>query len=291
MNWVAGDDGGDPLAPLAALSALFADKPAARCAPPLPPLPGYSDDADFEERVRCRAVRKQREAQRDAAFERQRLAMVLRSVLDRARRGSLARDWRERGLGVALDTGRQGEVWLWMNIGGFTPRYWEPAVVEAYQVPWDAALSWWRADTLRMLREEQEADNGSVSRWAGFQVVDATDDEWEELLDRGWAGHWPERTSDVKGPWNVGFSAHMLRQELDLVALSYDAGRAAGGDDVGWVGRHRERVRRWRFTGDRAGELARLDRLVRSVEEGKADARYGYGLPRYWRPPSHETRT
>ncbi|WP_459958377.1 hypothetical protein [Mycobacterium avium] len=134
---------------------------------------------------------------------------------------------------------------------------------------------------MMMLRETQVADQSSVSRWAGFQLVDATDDEWEELLDRSWAGCWPERTTDVKGQgWSIGFSAHMLRQELDLAALSYDAGCAAGGDDVDWFGRHRNRVLRWRFAGDRADELARIERLAREADAGRPP----YPLPPYWLP-------
>ncbi|MFP1155369.1 hypothetical protein ACK280_25330 [Mycobacterium sherrisii] len=287
MSSTASNGDGNPLAPLADLSSLFAAKPPTRYTPPLPPLPGYSDDVDFEERMRSRALRKQREAQRDAAFERQRLAMVWGNALYDARRGWLARDWRQRGLADALDTSRSGELWLWMNIGGFPPRSWEPAVVEACQVPWDAALSGWRFDTLRMLREEQEANNRSASRRAGFQLVDATDDEWQSLLDASHSGRWPERTSEVKGQGpSIGLSAHMLRQELDLLALSYEAGCAAGGDDVDWVGRHRDRVQRWRIAGDQATELARIERLARQADAGRPP----YPLPSYWLPPSHETR-
>lgn len=262
--------GGDPLAPLSRLSELPPLGPR-ESRPQLPDLP--AEPVGWNRRA-CR----ERAAARDATADRLLVATTLRLVLGQARLGSLPANWRERGLRDALTSGRDCRIWVWWKVLAGGPRVWEPGAAEALGLPWGAVLGAWRADTLMWLRETQVADRSSVSRWAGFQVVDATDDEWESLLDRAHSGRWPERGTDVKGPWNVGFSAHMLRQELDDCALRYDAGCAAGGDDVDWVGRHRDRVRRWRFAGDRADELARIERLAREADAGRPP----YPLPSYW---------
>ena len=98
----------------------------------------------------------------------------------------------------------------------------------------------------------------------------------------GHSGRWPERLGDVKGRWSIGFHAHTHLKEVHRCEFGYDAGLAPGGDDVDWVGRHRERVAGWRFAGDRADELARLDRAARLVEAGDPHLPYGYHLPAYW---------
>ncbi|MBI2695724.1 MAG: hypothetical protein HYX30_16105 [Mycobacterium nebraskense] len=160
---------------------------------------------------------------------------------------------------------------------------WEPEVVQHLGLPWRAALEAWRTDTLMWLREKEVANQSSVSRWAGFQVVDASDNQWESLLDEGHTSPWPERITDTQGPWGIGLAAHMLRQELDYLALRYDAGLTAGGEDVDWVNRHRARVRRWRFAGARADELARVDQIARHIDASLPETA-PYRLPSYWLP-------
>ena len=249
---------------------------------PLSPWP--TDDSDDWPSSHWLLLRKQRGAALDALAERRRIAVRLGQALDGARCGWLKPDWRERGLDEAVASGHSGEVWVWMQIVGFARRYWEPGVAAALGVPWHVALASWLADTLMMLREQEETNKASVSRWAGFHVIDATQQEWESLLDEGHSGPWPERIGDVKGRWSIGFHAHMLLKQLDRCEFAYDSGLAAGGRDVDWIGRHRERVGRWRFTGDRADELGRLDRAARLVESGDPHLPYGHHLPAYWRP-------
>jgi hypothetical protein len=70
-------------------------------------------------------------------------------------------------------------------------------VAAAHGLSWDVALDSWRGDTLKARRIREEGNKFSVSRWAGFQVVNATPDEWEELLDHGHSGPWAERVRDV----------------------------------------------------------------------------------------------
>ncbi|OOK84419.1 hypothetical protein BZL29_0474 [Mycobacterium kansasii] len=189
--------GGDPLAPLSRLSELPPLGPR-ESRPQLPDLP--AEPVGWNRRA-CR----ERAAARDATADRLLVATTLRLVLGQARLGSLPANWRERGLRDALTSGRDRRIWVWWKVLAGGPRVWEPGAAEALGLPWGAVLGAWRADTLMWLRETQVADRSSVSRWAGFQVVDATDDEWESLLDRAHSGRWPERGTDVKGPWNVAF--------------------------------------------------------------------------------------
>ena len=247
---------GGPLGALANLSSL----PRGGGLSPLPPLPGE----DGGEWMSSRVVRKQREAARDARTADLTIEFEIDLALFRARHGWLKADWRARGLDDAMASQRSGDIWRWMKIEGFARHYWEPGVAAAYGLPWDEALGSWRADTLMCKRTQEMLDGSSVSRWAGFNVVDATPDIWESLLDNGHVGPWPSRAID--GPSTHGVHAHALLQALDRVEFSYEGGLAAGGRDVDWLGRHGERVRRWRFTADRDRDLAEIDRIARNIE-------------------------
>jgi hypothetical protein len=77
-----------------------------------------------------------------------------------------------------------------------------------------------------------------------------------------------------------GVRAQVLRQELDLCEFSY--GLAAGGRDVDWLGRHRERVsRRW-FAADRDSELARIARIAAAGPDTPDGWSQEFRLPSHW---------
>ena len=59
---------------------------------------------------------------------------LIESAAGSALRGFLAANWREQGLNDALAKNRSREITLWMQIGGMTPRMWEPqALAEAVE--------------------------------------------------------------------------------------------------------------------------------------------------------------
>jgi len=190
---------------------------------------------------------------------------LIESAAGSALRGFLAANWREQGLNDALAKNRSREITLWMQIGGMTPRMWEPqALADAAEsgrpAGWRMALGAWHADTLMSQRAAEMLDPRAVSRWAGFNLVDASVDQWESVLDRH-EGPWATGCLDNSEPRGDSFRAQVLRQTLDRIALRFDMGLAGGGDEVDWRGNHAVRVRRWRMVNDRDDELTRLNRM------------------------------
>lgn len=189
----------------------------------------------------------------------------IESAASSALRGFLAADWREQGLNDALAKNRSSEVSIWMKIGAMAPRMWEPqALADAAEAGrpagWRMALGAWHADTLASQRAAELLDPHAVSRWAGINLVDASVDQWESVLDRH-QGPWATGCLDRSVPRGDSFRAQVLRQILDRIALRFDMGLAGGGDEIDWRGNHAMRVRQWRMVQDRDDELARLSRL------------------------------
>lgn len=205
---------------------------------------------------------------------------ILERMLCLARDGLLRADWREHGLNSALAADRSGEVAVWMKIGGMGPRMWEPQVLaDAAEsgfpgIGWRLALSAWSADLTAGLRLRELFDPIGASRWAGFNLVNASVEQWELVLDRqDW---WPDKiVGGYQRPWSMGLTAHVLRQRLDRLDLSYEMGLASGGEEIDWRGNHVARVGRWRLVGNRDDELARVAQM--SVDEGR--------LPMAWLVP------
>ncbi|WP_147377890.1 hypothetical protein [Mycobacteroides abscessus] len=212
-----------------------------------------------------RAYWKGRVAAQEAIYDDIHHWVLIESAAGSALRGFLAANWREQGLNDALARNRSRDVLLWMQIGGMEPRMWEPqALADAAEagrpVGWRIALCAWHADTLMSQRAAQMLDPRAVSRWAGFNLVDASVDQWESVLDRH-EGPWPTGGLDSSVPRGDSFRAQVLRQILDRIALRFDMGLAGGGDEIDWRGSHATRVRRWRMVNDRDEELARLNSL------------------------------
>lgn len=257
--------GGNPLAALGGLSMLAA---APSGPAPMPDLPAWTrpmTDGAAESPALARVYAKERGAAQSELLDDMASLKVLEGVLWAARSGVLAADWREGGLASALESGEG--IWLWMKIQGHDPRPWEPRVLASFatdSVPhprwgWKWALSAWRADLVMSMRMRQLCDPGAVSRWAGVDLIDASPDCWERVLDRH-EESWPARSAGDGGPVSMGLRAHALRQQLDRVQVFFEAGLAAGGEVIDWRGHHRVRVQRWRISGDRDDELALLDR-------------------------------
>ena len=210
-----------------------------------------------------------------------RQASVLEMMLCLARDGRLAPDWRQRGLTKALADDQA--VGVWMKIVEMAGRYWEPQVLAWYadsgKVGWQNALGEWRVDRERSIWTREMYEPNSASRWAGFDLVHADVNAWESVLDRqDW---WPDKVVDgFHRPWSNGLDAHVLRQQLDRIALSYDIGMTSGGEPVDWRGEHALRVARWRVPGDRDDEMARLRQM--SIEDHR--------VPMAWLVPGSTLR-
>ncbi len=217
---------------------------------------------------------RERAAARDAAAVEQLRLIELEYALAAARQDFLARDWRERGLAKAVEevtAGRPGwNLWVWLEINKLGRDLWEPGAVAAaieagMPVSWKSALLRWRC-VLWQVKAAQELDAGSVSRWAGFNLVWAYvscggwSQRWEAVLNRH-EGMWPETLLGCQGRWSDTVSAHRLLQELDGIDLLFDIGLADGGEPIDWRGRHVQRISRWRMAGERERALAQLDRI------------------------------
>jgi hypothetical protein len=192
-------------------------------------------------------------------------------ALKRARRGSLLPDWRQQGLTRELAAGPHGQVWVWMKIAAMATRPWEPGITAATCARPEVPLTAWRDDTVHFLREQEDANGTSVSHVLGFNVIDASDDEWDALLDKE-RGNWSESVRDhwepvsamsfaADHPCSLGVRAHIILTGLHRIQLSYQVGLAAAGSSIDWIAHHRQRVSRWRFSADRCRELDWLDRV------------------------------
>lgn len=274
--------GGNPLSALAGLDdlTLSAPKPVK---PPLPELPECLEVADHARLAgpSGRVYAQERAAALAEVQEARTQASVLETMMCSARDGRLAPDWRQRGLTKALADDQA--VGVWMKIGAMTGRYWEPQVLAWYagsgKVGWQNALGAWRVDRERSIWTREMCEPNSASRWAGFDLVHADVDAWEPVLDRqDW---WPDKVvNGFHRPWSKGLDAHVLRQQLDRIQLSFDMGMAYGGEPVDWRGEHALRVARWRVLGDRDDEMARLRQM--SIEDKR--------LPTAWLVPGSTLR-
>ena len=192
-------------------------------------------------------------------------------AVKRARRGYLQPDWRQQGLNHELGAGPHGRVWVWMKIAAMSTRPWEPGITAATCVPSEVPLTAWLLDTVQYLREQEDANTTSLSHTLGFNIIDASEDEWEALLDKE-RGPWGESVRDywepLSGmsldaghPCSLGVRAHIIMTNLHRIHLSYQVGLAAAGPDFDWIAQHRRRVSRWRFSADRCRELDWLNRV------------------------------
>ncbi|WP_149773962.1 hypothetical protein [Mycolicibacter arupensis] len=212
-------------------------------------------------------------------------AQACRQALKLARRGYLPPDWREQGLSREL-AGPHGQVWVWMKIAAMPTRPWEPGFTAATCARPEVPLTAWRDDTVHFLREQEAANETSVSHVVGFNVVDASEDEWDGLLDKE-RGPWGESfrdywepsamSLDAGHPCSLGVRAHMILTSLHRIQLSYQVGLAAVGSRIGWIAQHRRRVSRWRFSADRCRELEWLNRV-----EQQDDLPREHRLPEDW---------
>ncbi|MDO2391718.1 hypothetical protein QRB37_23185 [Mycobacterium avium subsp. hominissuis] len=240
----------------------------------LPPLPAYLQPIDEAalSGPDWRRYRRERAAARDAAGVEQLRLTELEYALKAARQDMLAPDWRERGLAKAVqevEADRPSRnLWVWLKINDGGRDFWEPgAVAEAaaggVSVNWKTVLLRWKC-VLWQVKAAQELDEGSVSRWAGFNLVwayfncEGLSQRWEAVLNRH-EGLWPETILSYQGRWSETVSAHRLLQELDGIKLLFDIGLAAGGEPIDWRGRHVQRISRWRMAGERKRALAQLD--------------------------------
>lgn len=243
----------------------------------LPPLPAYLQPIE-DEVARIgpdwRRYRQERAAARDAAAVEQLRLIELEYALKAARQDMLAPDWRERGLDKAVQEVEAGQpsrnLWVWLKINEGSRDFWEPgAVAEAAEagmpVNWKTVLLRWKC-VLWQVKAAQELAEGSVSRWAGFNLVwayfncEGWSQRWEAVLNRH-EGLWPETILSCQGRWSDTVSAHRLLQELDGIKLLFDIGLASGGESIDWRGRHVQRISRWRMTGERERALVQLDLL------------------------------
>ncbi|OBS04040.1 hypothetical protein A9W98_06655 [Mycobacterium gordonae] len=257
----------------------------------LPPVPAYLqpvDEAAFNG-PDWRLYWQERAAARDAARVEQLCWLRLEHALKAAREDKLDPDWRQRGLAEAVaaveagGSSRDVDVWVWLKINEGSRDFWEPgavaeAVAAGVPVDWKTALRRWRF-VLWSIKAAQDLDAGSVSRWAGFNLVwayfncDGRSQRWEAVLNRH-EGSWPDTTLGYQGPWSETLSAHRLLQELDGIELSFDIGLAAGGEPIDWRGRHVQRISRWRMGGERENVMSQLQHT--------SPDHFGRRLPRTW---------
>jgi hypothetical protein len=257
---------------------------------------------DWMSRPDRRLLRREHEVARAATARRQSELRMLQHVLDIARWGRLRPHWREERLAEAAEElheqpdspARIERYLLWLELSEMEVRIWEPgqAAFAAGCEPgwyegWLALDGWWR-ELLQCERELEELNSSSVSHWAGFNVVDATPDQWEALLDSH-SGPWPERLKDAPAgrPWSPAVHAQFECMRLDRWLFSYEAGLARlghGRDWMYWIRRHGARVSRWRFAGEPSDALAWIDRIGESL-----DRPYGgpheCAWPSYWPLP------
>lgn len=198
-------------------------------------------------------------------------AAACRQALKLARRGYLQPDWRQQGLNRELASGPHGQVWVWMKIAAVSPRPWEPGITAATCAPPEVPLTAWLLDAVQYLREQEDANETSLSHVLGFNVIDASEDEWDALLDKE-RGPWSESVRDrweplsamsldAGHPCSLSVRAHMVLTSLHRIQLSYQVGQADAGHDIDWIAQHRRRVSRWRFSADRCRELDWLNRV------------------------------
>lgn len=231
---------------------------------PLSPVPESPATWTPLSRRECRAARTE-------SADRWLRAQACRHALKRARRGSLPPDWREQGLNRELAAGPHGQVWVWMKIAAMSTRPWEPGITAATCARPEVPLTAWLLDTVQYLREQEDANETSLSHVLGFNLIDASEDEWDALLDkeRGpWSesvrDHWEPLSTvslDADHPCSLGVRAHIILTMLHRIQLSHQVGLAAAGSSIDWIAQHRRRVRRWRFSADRCRELDWLNRV------------------------------
>jgi hypothetical protein len=287
---------GGPLAALSNLSSAFpAVRPAEPCAPQrLPELPRCVQPIDWVAASGAGGPRylSERRAGRDEFLDELRRLNQLELALRAARDGRLHRDWREQGLAkavVAVTEGHVGhDLWAWKKIAEGSRDVWEPKVfadyADAYSTlikpgapVWRMPLARWRLGLLTVKSLQEDRDRSAVSRWAGFNLVNAwmfnNKSAWNTVLDRH-EGAWPATLRDYHKSWSESLRAHYLLEVLDGIELSYELGLAAGGEAIDWRENHTQRIQRWRMTGERERESARLERI--------SPDSVMYQLPRTW---------
>lgn len=225
----------------------------------------------------------ERDAQSKSDTHQQAKRRTFKRALNHARMGWLAPDWRHQGLEAASAAWRPGLVnddyFVWLDVNETCAgRIWEPLVRERGGYSWRHALESWWIDSRVWWREDEAASPKSVSSWAGLNVVDATLEQWESLLDNH-SGPWPDQLASASTQhWaSMGFRAQIEKMQIDRLCALYEGGLARGGVDIDWIGRHRERVNRWRVARQREDLLARLN----SCEPAKF---LEHRLPAYWGP-------
>lgn len=243
---------------------------------------GQWGNDDWLTRQDWQVRRKNHQVEQNSATMRRRILWELDDRLWHARRGLLKADWRERGLSEALAGAAEGRhlaidgYCLWLEITEMPVADWEPA--RGQIVGWRAALDAWWVDSLANLRalEAQTYDVRTVSQMAGLNVVDASPEQWDELLDR-----FARSTSALDFA-----RAHAMLVRLDRLRAWYEGGLARGGVEIDWVSRFRARVERWRVPDERDQQLALL--LSRTLDP--TDEPWAYPLecrlPAYWSTPA-----
>ncbi len=239
------------------------------------------------------SIRKNRRAELFSPHYRWRQMDEMRRVLWQVRRGwGLAEDWREQGVNESARTAHEQpgsadvDYLVWLEIDAAPVADWEPA--RGPIVGWRAALeSWWAAS----LQNERDMETlrgwSTVSDPAGVNVVDASDEWWEELLDRA-TDPWPGDIVDLPlDQWTKCHHAQLMLTRLDHMRSWYEGGLARGGVDIDWLGRYRARVQRWRFPRKRMETLALLDeqeacRHGWTDDDDPSPCPLQHTLPKYW---------
>lgn len=287
-----------PLAALATLASTVSVPGAAEpvVPEPLPDLPSYTQRLDHVAASGPDGPRylRERRAGKSELHDHLMMLLQLESALHAARDGQLDPDWREQGLAKAVAEaadGRKGhDLWAWTKMNKETRDVWEPKVFAHYadawstltspgQPVWRMPLERWRVDLLTVKSVQEERDPRAVSRWAGFNLVNAwmfNKPAWNAVLDRH-EGSWPDTLTSYDGPWPESLRAHQLLTELDRIELSYEIGLASGGVAIDWRDNHIRRVQRWRMAGEREAAVAHLDLLSPDTIR--------YRLPKTWLAP------
>ncbi|SLH40802.1 hypothetical protein [Mycobacteroides abscessus] len=183
----------------------------------------------------------------------------LEPVLNQARHGQLAANWRDE-LAVpqpVTSTGqRQSDIdeLIVRDLRESEVTPWEPGAANT----WSEALDGWYCAMLEM---ECLAQSLAFDRYSWWQRVEV------QFLRAALGGDIATRTDALakaarrqRAFDDVMISEQTTRiMERDRAAASYRAGMAAGGDDVDWVAWMRDRISTWPPTASSETELGRLD--------------------------------
>lgn len=175
---------------------------------------------------------------------------LLRKTLSAARAGDLAPDWREHldmGYPQTAQIYSDGDALAMHEIATMSPQLWEPYVAQG---DWRAALNAWHTASLEL------------------------EESLEALRTRPGPGH--TAAGSPFTPPASGPAAQNVRVLLaDMRTASYQAGLAAGGDDVDWQGWLQSRE----DTYPAKKGPTDWDRLRQALEQ----------LPDYWTQPQPTT--